>query len=154
MTTIAIRAGIIAFDSKIADSDGVIHSSGINKVWKSETHEAYYAVAGFYTRGVEAGRLMDKRKKLPWDSKRKSEPVLPANEDTDFFVIVPGHVYECDDCGWHEIKAEFTAIGSGAKAALAAMHMGATAEKAVEIACLVDNGSGPPVHTINLRRIG
>lgn len=37
------------------------------------------------------------------------------------------------------------AIGTGAKAALAAVLLGCNAERAVEIACEVDDGSGPPV---------
>jgi hypothetical protein len=46
------------------------------------------------------------------------------------------------------IRAEFFAIGSGEGAAHGAMHAGATAERAVEIACLVDVWSGLPVITL------
>lgn len=42
------------------------------------------------------------------------------------------------------------AIGSGAKAALGALHMGADAARAVEVACLVDDGSELPIEVQHL----
>ena len=48
------------------------------------------------------------------------------------------------------LEADFMAIGSGAEAALGAMHMGATAEQAVEIAAKTDVWTAPPVITLAL----
>ena len=44
-----------------------------------------------------------------------------------------------------DIHMPFYAIGSGAQAALAAMHLGATAIEAVEVACKVADGCSLPI---------
>lgn len=46
----------------------------------------------------------------------------------------------------------FHAIGSGAKAALAAIILGCDAKRAVEIACEVDDGSGLPLQIMSVDR--
>lgn len=51
---------------------------------------------------------------------------------------------------WFEATGDFFAMGSGQVAALAAMHCGASAKKAVEIACKLDAGSALPIHYLNL----
>ncbi len=51
------------------------------------------------------------------------------------------------------VANEFHAIGSGRKLALGAMMAGASADKAVEIACHYDNGSREPIRTIRLQDI-
>jgi ATP-dependent HslUV protease subunit HslV len=48
----------------------------------------------------------------------------------------------------YEIRAPFFAVGSGAEIALGAMAAGASAERAVEIACEFASGSLGPVETI------
>ena len=45
---------------------------------------------------------------------------------------------------------EYHAIGTGAKAALAALLMGANAVRATEVACEVDDGSGGPIQVYKL----
>lgn len=50
------------------------------------------------------------------------------------------------------VEAEWFAIGSGGKAARAALTMGASLQEAVEIACLVDNVySGLPLQILSLK---
>lgn len=44
-----------------------------------------------------------------------------------------------------QINQPFHAIGSGRDYALAAMHMGKTAREAVELACVYDVYTGPPI---------
>ena len=58
-------------------------------------------------------------------------------------------LYCIESGGWFPIESDFWAAGSGEQGALVAMHMGATAEEAVRYACLVDPGSGEPVHTLS-----
>ncbi len=67
----------------------------------------------------------------------------PRLESFSAIVVMPGgDAYEYDEsCIGNEIKAPF-AIGSGAKAALAAMKAGAGARRAVEIASEVDIYTG------------
>jgi ATP-dependent protease HslVU (ClpYQ) peptidase subunit len=52
------------------------------------------------------------------------------------------------------VEDDFSAIGSGAQAAMAAMHMGADVKRAIEIASQVDVGSGGKIqyHTITKRK--
>lgn len=52
--------------------------------------------------------------------------------------------------GSFELAEPFMAWGSGAPAALAAMHAGADARRAVEIATLLDPDSGGPVSALQL----
>jgi len=49
-----------------------------------------------------------------------------------------------------DLEEDFWAIGSGAKAAMGAMHMGASAEKAVEVAAMVDCYTGGRVQVERL----
>lgn len=50
------------------------------------------------------------------------------------------------------IHCEYYAIGSGADFALGAMAMGASAERAVEVACSLDPHCGAPVHVCHPAR--
>jgi len=50
----------------------------------------------------------------------------------------------------HPCHEPFYAIGSGSKAALAAMHMGADAIKAVDIACKVDPHTGGEIQVFRI----
>lgn len=58
---------------------------------------------------------------------------------------------EVDDIGVWEIGFSHAAIGSGADFATGAMEAGATARKAVEIACRRDLNSRPPIHSFALK---
>jgi 20S proteasome alpha/beta subunit len=46
---------------------------------------------------------------------------------------------------------KFAAMGSGRDYALAAMHLGRTARKAVEVACALDTGCGNGIDTLRLK---
>jgi ATP-dependent protease HslVU (ClpYQ) peptidase subunit len=74
-------------------------------------------------------------------------------EDYGFSVlIVIGHkLYEADGIGRPlEVEAKFHAIGSGAYAALGAMHHGASAAQAARIACKIEQECGLPIQTLSL----
>lgn len=83
-------------------------------------------------------------------ARRKGEACTLTEEDRKNFVAVilhpDGVVMRWDDerAGW-KVLDDFHAIGSGAEAAMAAMHLGASAVKAVEIAKLVNAHTGGPV---------
>lgn len=73
--------------------------------------------------------------------------------EADFEVLVLRHsgLFEVDKyCHLSKVMNKFYAVGSGAKAAMGAMHMGADARRAVEIACKIDPYSAPPIYTMSL----
>ena len=92
---------------------------------------------------------------LDWYGSQKAPPQKLIDGDADFTVLVltPRGLFEFDKwCRGEKILEKFYAIGSGAKAALGAMHMGADARKAVQIACKVDTLSSTPIVTMRLRK--
>jgi 20S proteasome alpha/beta subunit len=68
-------------------------------------------------------------------------------------ALTARQLYVIDEAGWWPFEGAFHAIGSGADAALAALHMGASAEQAVEVAIKVDQGSGPPIGVLRVSDI-
>lgn len=85
-------------------------------------------------------------------------PALPHSltsfgEHNDFYCIIlePSGVFVCTpQLRPIRLEGRFFAIGSGAKLALAAMEMGASARRAVEIACKYDLYSRPPIRSATL----
>lgn len=65
-------------------------------------------------------------------------------------IEADGRVREFEGTGELFVDAPFYAWGSGMPPALAALHMGATAERAVEIAILIDPNSGGATQTLRL----
>jgi hypothetical protein len=51
MTTIAVRSGIVAYDSRITSSDGICIDR-VEKAWLSIKHQAIIAVSGGIAKGV------------------------------------------------------------------------------------------------------
>jgi len=90
--------------------------------------------------------------------KEKDEPKWKSPPPSEDFII--GLIMKEDGLylwTWgspepERINSDTFAIGSGGKAARAALLMGATALQAVEIACEVDNVfSGLPIQTLSLK---
>lgn len=80
-------------------------------------------------------------------------PTLNADADNYAIAIVvrpDGSIEEHGRFGWATIEGQFVAYGSGLEAAIAAMHMGADAARAVEIASLIVNGCGGGVDVVSL----
>lgn len=136
MTTIAVRDGVMAADSKIASGDDcgttcklyrirgvIIGFSGGDR--NGKLFLRWYAGRHFYTPQFFTGDdddcfealLLTKRKLELWD-----ESLIPSR-----------------------VKAPFYAIGSGRGVAMGAMAAGASAEEAVHIACRYSVLTGPPV---------
>lgn len=77
------------------------------------------------------------------------ESLLTGEADFTALVLSKAGLYEYDKwCRGEKVYDRFYAAGSGAPAALGAMHMGANARAAVRIACKVDPNSGGKIVTM------
>ena len=151
MTTIAYRANIIAADSRETwDSDAGGTSIGnCEKLFRKRVgkREVIIGTAG----GSYLGMIF-----VDWFGDLGKEPptiLRDAHLDEDFDVLVldRGKVYTANHlCRLIEVIDPFIAIGSGRKAALAAMHCGRSAREAVAIACKVDPYTAPPIVTMTM----
>lgn len=82
----------------------------------------------------------------------KPTELLESEADIDIVVLSKRGVFAYDKwCRGEKIIDRFYAIGSGTKAALGALHMGASAIQAVAIACKIDPYSAPPIVSKRLR---
>lgn len=152
MTTIAIRDGIICADSRttIATEEGgarVFRCEKLYRCFEGTSKEAILATAG---ESFSSLVFVD------W-YKTETRPIETVerlvNGEADFTVLALTRegLYEYDKWGRGEkILDKFYAVGSGAKAALGALHMGASAEQAVRIACKIDPYSAPPIVSMTL----
>lgn len=142
MTTIAIRDGIMAADTSVWE--GCYRGSKQKIVRTSLGH--LFATCG------DSG-ITERLAK--WIEDGESEDRLPRIvEKTDFAALV---LYRDGSVGHYTerfmrsmIDGPFFALGSGNEFALGAMAMGASAEKAVEIACQFDPWSRGPVQVERL----
>ena len=144
MSIVAVRNGVIAADT---ESSGNSVKTPLRKLYRRANvaigWAGYWADGRTFAEWFFDGADMDN---LPMFHNREGfEPKI------DFCAIVlQPHGWEY----WSEwfvpqtqqdIQQEFYAIGSGAPAALAAMHMGANAIEACEIACRVSQGCAGPI---------
>lgn len=91
---------------------------------------------------------------LDWYGSGSAPPTQLIDGGADFtaLILTDDGLYEADAyCRPDKIIEPFYAIGSGAKAALGAMHAGASARRAAEIACRIDPFSTPPIVTMRLK---
>lgn len=137
MTTIVYRDGVMASDS-LATRGAWVLPGHTEKLFRMKDG-GVAAVTGDYAPGCRY---------IEWlNSPTGEEPaigestVIRLNPDLTVTVYEVGGSYK-EDVG------EFCAWGSGMPAALAALHMGADAAKAVEMASLVDTNSGGKVITM------
>lgn len=78
--------------------------------------------------------------------------LLSANGDFSALVLNKSGMFEYDKwCKAMKVHGRFYAIGSGAAAALGALHMGASASEAARIACKLNTGCGLPIITMSLK---
>jgi hypothetical protein len=159
MTTIAFRAGTIAADSRVTVSTeaGGDRFFGCVKLFKKlakihgKEQEVILATAGESAPGALFVEWFGSGKDV--ESMRDTFVIGEA----DFTVLIVTHdgLFEVDKwCCMEPVvitdDKPYYAVGSGCKAALAAMAMGATAKRAVEIACGIDPHSAPPIITMTL----
>lgn len=148
MTTVAYRDGVIAVDTLGVSNSGMIRET-------KKLHRIHGAIIGL------SGVYDDCLTFVDWWERGHDMAALPqfilyrgAEDAPDFHAIV------LDAAGvylWTEhfqpspIHEPFFSLGSGAMAARAAMHMGASAERAVEVAMKVDLHTGGRVESERLK---
>lgn len=144
VTTIAYRDGVIAADSRATYSTeaGGSRKHTCRKLYRKritegrKTFDVVIATAGESTPGLVFVEWYGSGKPIP-------DVFLHLGGDFTCLVLRPDGLYEYDVyCQAEKIEEEFYAIGSGAKAALAALHCGKSAIEAVRIACRIDPYSG------------
>lgn len=145
MTTIVYRAGTMAADSRAWSGDK--HPIG-NKVKIRRLEDG--TLIGCSTTTPGGGEAV-----LDWYEAGHPDEGHTLPESFTFLAVQKnGEVYYATDADFitGPLTADFFAIGSGEQYAMGALHMGATAEEAVRVACKADAWTGFPIHTITHRR--
>ena len=139
MTTIAVRGGIMACDSRI--TGGFISKSPRKVIVGSKCIVGF---CGGYAAGY-AGALF-----LSGES--TDRPETYSDDLEEYIVRSPRGIEVADEqLRVAPISGTFWATGSGGMAAMAAMHMGATALEAVRVAIKCDEVSGSPAKEYRLK---
>ena len=146
MTTIVYRDGVLATDTReTLDESGVYYRDDCQKVFETDTG-GYIASSGD-SAGLD--KWIDCYHDLGNEDKR-----WRLEEYADFSVLIwdsSGLFVSDQTMTVTDISdVDFYAIGSGSKAAIGAMHMGASAEKAVQVASLCDPYTSAIVKTYRL----
>lgn len=155
MTTIAYRDGVLAADSReTLDSEaGGTTYGNCEKLFRKRIGRREYLIgtAGGSYLGLV---FVDWFEGIGTGFKEPPSILRDAHLDEDFDVVIVARegVYTANHLcrPVRSIGNQFIAIGSGRKAALAAMHCGRGAREAVVIACKVDPFSAPPIVTMRL----
>lgn len=156
MTIIAYRDGVIAADSRCT-YEGEAAGTQVFKCEKlfrktvptldrTDQEEVILATQGETFSGMVF---------VDWFGTGKDMPELLVHGEADFTVLIlrKDGLYEVDRwCRPIKVLEEFYAVGSGSKAAMGAMHMGASAARAVEIACRIDPYCAPPIVKMRLKK--
>lgn len=149
MTVLVYRDGVLA-----ADRQSTIHgvrACEVTKVARRESDGALIGMAG--NAGLAAGFMR-------WFLSGEPEPRPPLHLSADehktalAIIVRPnGVVEEHGVDGWAIVEGPFFAYGAGIEAAIAAMHMGADARRAVEIANIVLTGCGMGIDAVHLHAV-
>ena len=141
MTVIAVRAGVMAADTRRTDNGTITTCTKL-----------------FYRGGDIIGLAGDDGPALlfvDWYKSGRAKPEIFVTGEADFFALVLDsrrRVWLYDKwCRGEQIRAPFYAIGTGADAALGAMHAGKSAIEAARIACKIDMHCGLPVTYMSIR---
>jgi ATP-dependent protease HslVU (ClpYQ) peptidase subunit len=157
VTTIAYRNGIVAADSRVTtDSEaGGSRAFKCVKLFRKEVRINGITVPVILAAAGEAfsGELfVEKFNGESVDDVTRDNFIMGDADFTVLIITELNEIFEVDKwCHMVPVDEEFYAIGSGAKAALGAMHMGASAKRAVEIACKIDPFTAEPVVTMSLK---
>lgn len=146
MTVIVYRDGVMAADRQSTIMG--VRACEVTKVARRPSDGALIGVAGdaglasAFMRWFVAGEQGD----------RPALHIAADEHKTALAIIVRagGAVEEHSVGGWAPVEGAFYAYGSGLEAAVAAMHMGADAARAVEIANIVTTGCGMGVDVVRL----
>jgi hypothetical protein len=155
MSTVVFRDGILAADTLMVQ--GTIKCpEGMNKVTMGKAHPVIYAMAGRIAALAATVRIIESMPVPPWEGgEYPGKPPLDGNDELAVFHR-DGRIFSIETDGWwfEPANVPFMALGSGAKAALGALHMGADAVRAVEVASLVDAFTGGPIVKMRVADIG
>jgi hypothetical protein len=150
MTTIAYRDGIMAADSRAFPGHWEFAVGSKDKLFKTSTrthHRFTGALVGISSNFVGAAELL-----RPWLEAGADPFDMPPFKPETFtiLVVVSQGIFLADNqCAFTgPLGAPYAAIGGGAALAMGAMAMGASAHRAVEIACDLHPGSALPVTTL------
>jgi hypothetical protein len=149
VTTICYKDGIMAADScvSIETEAGGARKFRCVKLYRkgSKKDEAVIALFGESSPGMVF---------LDWYGSGKPAPTeMFGHMSSDFgaLILTRKGLFEADAyCRLDRVEEKFYAVGSGAKAALGAMHSGASARLACSIACKIDPYSAPPIAWMSL----
>lgn len=134
MTTVVCRINEMASDSRAIDCNGL---STTCKIWM--TPVGILGVAGVAHHAFQLANWLI--------ADRRDEP--PNLEGTVALLCNGESIFAFDECvHYYELTDPFAAIGSGAQAAMAAMHLGCTVKEAVKIAKKIDPGSGGKIQRL------
>lgn len=148
MTTIAYRKRVMAADSKTSFGDvSFANSTKIHKLSDG-------SLIGFSGTATGCERMLDVMKHAVIGGGLNHDLFTDCKGASAIYVEAATEKVYCIEggkrSGYFELEGDFFADGSGFVVALAAMKAGASAERAVEIACELDNNSGGPVVMLTL----
>lgn len=156
MTTLAYRNGTIAADSRCTEDtehggtrvfncEKIFVKEGVH-LGKHGAEDVILATAGETFSGMI---FVDAYggSRMP----QVQDALLTGEADFSILILRSDGLFVVDKwCRQVKVLDEFYAEGSGAKAAFGAMHMGASAQRAVEIACRIDPYTAPPIVTARI----
>jgi hypothetical protein len=149
MTTIAYRDGIMAADSRAFPGHWEFAVGSKDKLFRlgRGDHRFTGALVGISSNFVGASELL-----RPWLEAGADPFDMPPFKPDAFTILVVANqeIFLADNqCTFTgPLGAPYAAIGGGAALAVGAMAMGASAHRAVEIACDLHPGSALPVTTL------
>lgn len=142
---------VIAWDGKTLAADKRSTNSGnpstVTKIRRTDNgelmaasgdHSVAVALMEWYAAGADRAKYPDNR-----NGEYCRAYLLVVRQNGTFIK------YEMESCPL-EFEDRFTAMGSGRDYALAAMHLGHDARKAVEVACALDTGCGNGIDALEL----
>lgn len=152
MTTVAFKDGIMAADSRFtmeseAGGARVGRCEKLYRKWVGAGRKRHEVIIG--TSGESSPALIF----VDWYGSDKEPPKILSEMAASFDVMLYSKygLFSVDGyCRPEKLLDRFWAVGSGSKAALGAMHAGASAREAVAIACRIDPFSAPPVTWMTL----
>ena len=150
MTTIVFRDGVMASDGKGSCGDLAVEL-GVKKISVSIKHQFIAGHAGDPTVANQIFRALDRLNKLPWEDANVDMSFADLDGSGVIIAHKDGRMIQICNIGWFEMSIEpFYVIGSGTPVAMGALHMGASAEQAIEAACVYDNNSGGKARSVAL----
>lgn len=141
MTTIAYRDGVLAADRRCL-INGWKQPHQLSKLFEVGDG-SICAVTGDYANAMRVVRHLQ--------MVRSADEAPPLNENSRvIWLRSAGKMTIFEGDGHFDMECDFTAFGSGAPTAQAAMYAGTDAKRAVEIASLLDDQTGPDVETMSI----